>query len=242
MRNRCFLCILFSALSGCGDSITSAQLETEQIYADVDVRAENSQTRVVVILRSGTSLGTPIQLIDGDSLSVSAYSQNKVLSGSSALVDAIYRAEYGQNVGDEIIRVSLTRETKSSAPDSWGRLPQVVNVSAPLANEVIPRGDGILVQWEEGNGGSMTLDVTSECMTIEGERVTQSISQALDDDGEHRFDTQALNLPENLDVSENCQLAAVLTRTIKGSLDENYAAGGTFVARQVKSIPLSLSL
>jgi len=210
MNTQIYIVIGAALLSGCS-STTSDNVATAGINADIDVFANGSgSTFVDAELEVGDGLGgTSLQLVAGDSLTVTANGIQKTMTEDASI---------------------------KNAPNSNVTLPEGFVVQSPQSNDVFSLADDVPIQWTP-NGTTITpdIDVSLSCTTTSGIVFTASRDVATSGDtGVASLPVASVIPIGTLDTTRLCEGEVRFSRWRRGDLDPAYGEGGDITAEHIE--------
>ena len=226
------LAMLLAATTTACSTKSASDFETSEMNAHMSaVATGDGETRVEVSLHDPSALMTFLQLTAGDELEATVGSQTKQLSELSVLGSVTYRATFDTDAAETEVRVRLTREDATSAPDSSVRLPAPFTLQA-LASESFSRAQPFTVSWSSApNPDPMSLAISGECI--------ESYSADLGT-GSASFTVPAGALVKAVAqeggqaIPDQCAITLTVTRTRQGNVDRAFH-GGSFTAKQIRT-------
>jgi hypothetical protein len=235
------LSILFSALAttvatmcvGC-TTIQSADLKTAGMSADFSVTADGTGSASVGAELHVDTNGTDyVDLSPGDTLVASVAGTSQNMSRSSVLGTVHYSASLaGHDGGNEIFTVAFNRTSDKSAPSSTVTLPGAFSISSPSGSPSASRGHGAdinVVYSPSGTGDAVTYNMTGDCI--------RSQSGTPGGDPGSFFINHALIQPlDNVSATKSCTVTISVQKTRSGQIDPAFGAGGSFVAKQTRTV------
>jgi len=238
MKARFYILMGAVLLGGCS-STTSDNVTTEGINADIDVFANGSgSTFVDAELEVGDGLGgTSLQLVAGDSLTVTANGIQKTMTEDESIIGRFrYEASFDFDDAGTMFTVSFSRNKGKNAPNSNVTLPEGFVVQSPQSNDVFSQADNVPIQWTP-NGTTITpdIDVSLSCTMTGG--IIFTASQDVATSG----DTGVASLPVasvipigTLDTTRLCEGEVHFSRWRRGNLDPAYGEGGDITAEHIE--------
>lgn len=266
MKNAMFISILLLAclLSGCGDTDPSSSIPTDGIYARfvAETRADGTSEVRADFFEEEKTVGPfvyyyeGVYLDGGDTLEVSTHENRLLFTGggdhfAGELVTGI--------AADTQFQFDLQRPEYVDAPDSWGTLPEPMDLVVPEPNQEysIANDDLALVWTTGGTLDDMWVRVEADCLEPnrpEDWYLDESFSVDIPSDpGAYTED-----LSDHFIHADECQrYAATVTlyRARAGTLDPAYKPKdeacedndsedceqkGYVSIRQVRSVPIAL--
>lgn len=223
------------------ETVDSPNVRTDGIYADYIATADGSgRTRLEANLRvGGARSNTFLELIDGDKLMADHDGSVQQMDKRSSVFGAVtYASDFDVDAKDTKFRIGFERQPHDDfeaecrgggAPDSFATLPAPFTLSNPEADRSFSRrADNITVSWDRADDGdSMRVEVHGDCLRDESFEVS-------DDSGQ--FVIAAGRLETVSDEDPTCRATIEVLRLRPGTIDSAFGEGGTFVARQVRTV------
>lgn len=160
-----FVAIAGAALAAC-DSVRSTGHDTSELHAAIEADAlGDGQVNVRVTLRHKEGARTSIELVAPDSLTATAGKTTRALERHTALGAIWYDATFEGDAAGTQVRVSLTRPSSTSAPDSTVTLPAPFEFERPAPDAEVPRSEGVPVKWTvSGDREPILLSARGACI------------------------------------------------------------------------------
>ncbi len=224
-----------AALAGCL-SVDSADVATHGLYADLSVQATgDGQSRVSAELRVGGDLSNVcVDLSGGDRLVASAGLVSRTMARHEDILGRIgYEAVLPTDAEGTEVRVAFERppELGEGAPDSVTTLPAGFAITAPAPGTSHSRASALTVAWQPARPDPMWLEVSGFCIApalLEVPPGAASVTVAASR-------LRALDRPP---PGDSCEVDLVLVRGREGYVDPAYGKGGSFQARQIRSVAI----
>lgn len=235
-------CVAVSALllGGCAD-ISSSDIRTSGICADIDIYNSNNKVKIDTRLTAGCGLGGSYVVLDsGDYLSANYLSHNYTLSQHTEFLSNItsYSASSSSNYSEsEQITVALNRNSDSvSARNSFVNLPQTFSLTQPVNNAVYATGSTINFSWDRPHPSSrVSLNVS--CNHSDGSTSSGSM---------YRTSSATSHQISVLEVYNNffqpggpalisCSGRANVKQSQTGHIDPAYKSGSKITASYIQS-------
>lgn len=223
------LLITSLSVTGCTcESVKSSDLKTSGLYALLEASAPGTgRVEVKATLTLGPGSLTYADLAAGDELTATLGSTARVMSRTSAFGATFYEAGFDGDAADTPLRISLSRMSDTSAPESAVTLPAPLAFVSPGASAVFSRATGLTVSWSgAGQGDPMRLSARGACITP----VDTELSA---DSGTH---TLSPFIAASGAPSDSCDVSIALVRTRLGRVDPAYGKGGVFRATVSRSV------
>lgn len=233
-----FVCIV---LAGCSRT-ESENVSSNGIYAEIELVAnEGGYTDVEVRLRVGGPLSlTQLELSGSDRLLAHANGITKELSMSGHILDLSYKARFDFIDADTEFRVELVRGIDVSAPNSVATLPLGFSLSTP-DGQTYARDQDITVSWDPAfTPDIMHVTYKTTCQPSAGGIYTASQGIGLIDNGQYTINASELITDDPLFAGVDCEINIQVNRKRYGTVDGNYGEGGWFLARQRRSVTVSV--
>lgn len=228
---------LVCLVAGCvqEEDVNSGDLRTSGMYAELTVTNSGDGTNLVVaVLRAGGSGGNTVQLTGGDKLVARSGTQELEMTDRGSSGHHEYTATLtGNTAGQEII-VALDRGGEGDAMASSVLLPAPLDLASPVEDAAFDRTDTLEVQWAPTAPDSMTFDLDGTCI--------RGTSVALPSDtGSYEVPDTALKVRTDSETAGTCRATITLTRTRNGTVDKAFGEGGSFEARQVRTVGIVIN-
>jgi hypothetical protein len=231
-------------LAAC-QSISSSNVTTQGIYADLSATSDGSSTHVEARLKTGGQVSnTYLDLQNGDSLTAYAGSDTSPMSKNTLLGEVWYTSNFMASTTNMLVRVDFERAHDAhtmeclggSAPNSLATVPDAFEISAPTQNASVSRKSGaIQIAWSpSGSTDHMEYSVNGSC-------IEPMLSQLISNDsGTLTIPAGSLKDAPNptMQGSTSCTITVEITRQRAGKIDPAYGEGGTFSAAQVRQIAI----
>jgi hypothetical protein len=224
-----------AALAGC-QSVDSADIATRGLYADLAVEATgDGQSGVSAELRVGGDLSNVcVDLSGGDRLVASAGTASRTMTRHQDLLGRIgYEAILPTDAEGTEVRVAFQRppDLGESAPDSAATLPAGFAITAPAPGTSHSRGAALTVAWQPARPDRMWLEVSGFCIAPELLEVPPGATSVT-------VGASQLRAFDRPPPGDSCDVELVLVRAREGYVDPAYGKGGSFQARQVRSLSI----
>lgn len=222
--------VLAASLLGCAEDVGSENVRTGGLYAKYEALCSgNGTTEVEGQLRVGGKNGTWVQLNNGETLVASTPDDSVTLEHEERGDKHFY---LGNLNGEESvnINVALNRtEEDVDAPDSNVLLPEpfAADFDEFDQDDLIPRGNDIVVIWSNEASGDMNWEISGSCIWTE--------SGSTNDDGALTIKAEDVRV-QDLDIGEDCEVTVTLERINEGDVDSEFGEGGEIVGIQRRAI------
>ncbi|SMF64503.1 hypothetical protein SAMN02745866_04164 [Alteromonadaceae bacterium Bs31] len=225
-------------MAGCGGDVDSEGLETNNIHAVVVIEAMDNQTDINAELRTE---GAIVALSSSDKFTVSAYGETTVLSRyklGDLFTGTRYKASFDNYIAGDLITLSLERENENSAPQSYIRLPETVNIYSPADEISLSAEENFTLLWDIVINTEIEIDANLYCEDSKGSSILSSLTESIDDNGSYTI--KFLEIIEQKDLSNintdvQCHAQVNITRVTRGTMDGAFANGSSITARHSSS-------
>ncbi|MBN1608985.1 MAG: hypothetical protein JW940_20325 [Polyangiaceae bacterium] len=219
--------ITAGAAAGCESIPSSIVVDTDQIYADIQVVGGDDNTEVDVLLREGGEDGNVLPLVPGDRLR--ATKNGKTTNRFTKTVDGSYLGTLKGSEGGAKVTVALDRSEADSADNSTAVLPEAFTLSLDMESDEIVRGNNVHIAWDG------TSDQADEiAWSVEGECI-DAATGTTKDDGEVAIGTQQIQVSDGWRGS-TCEVTITLERVGDGVIDSKFGKGGKVTAYQRRTV------
>lgn len=217
--------------TGC-ESVSSTDVLTSGIYADLSATSDGVQTHTLAVLRTGGATSNTFVNLEGDDiLTVTAQGETQELLESYIGDIFAYAADFDLSAADTEFVFALERSIDDGAPDSRCTLPEPFDATSPVADSALSRGQADLtVSWTPaGQADEIRVIVEGDCLWRHVEDV----------DG----DPGTIVIPADTlaSIDENnpqaCDATVTIQRLRMGALDPAYGEGGTIYGIQAREVP-----
>lgn len=224
--------VLSIAVVGLGcESVKSNDLKTSGLYAELEVDAPGTgKVNVKATLKLGQGSLTYLDLTPTDSLTAAVGATTRAMSRESAFGTTWYQAGFDGDAAGTSVRVSLTRQADTSAPESVVTMPAPFSFRSPVVNAPFPRSGGVTVMWDgSGEADAMKLTARGSCiqpveLQVTGDTGTQVIAPFVVSSGND---------------TSTCSVSITLVRSRLGTVDPAYGKGGVFKATVSRALVIS---
>jgi hypothetical protein len=241
MRNlhqRIWIAPCLVACAAC-QSISSSDVKTQGIYADLTASSDGMTTSVEAHLKTGGSLSnTYLDLQNGDSLTAYAGNDTAPMNRNAVLGDVWYSASFNAGMGGTMVRIDFERSHDAmtmqclggSAPNSIATLPDPFTLTAPTSGATFSRASGsIQVTWSEsGASDPLTYSVSGPCILPLTGQTADTGSLTIAGGQIHPLQQQG--------VASSCAINISLSRSRSGRVDSAFGEGGSFGATQTRQV------
>ncbi len=240
-----------ATLTGC--SVSSADLDTDSMWADIGVSATGSgSSNVSVTLRRGLLSTTFIDLTDDDVLTATNNDTTQEMQALRLLGLVSYSTSFDVDEGGEQFEVTLTRDRDDGAPSSMVTLPDrfaldPLNDPSPDEAGLSRENDAIVVSWiPEGDSGTYSISVSGDCIdTFETSAPADATTVTIEagslvkrqpeepEEGEEGEEAE--------EVPDTCDATINVSRSLTGDLDLAWM-GGLISGSQRRSTSFNTTL
>lgn len=254
----CILLIALTSLASC-DLISedSDDIASEDLFLLAEFTAKgNSSTYIKVNLHKEDMLGQPVELVNGDKLTVTYLGESVVLNKDDNIVEIDYTASIA-NQGQGGTYTLIFDRHDGSQITSTVIMPEPYNINSPSENTVFSQGDKVAVTWSPlvlnkliKVHGHLRCKTYEDDLSTEWDNENETWDTA--DSGEYSLPINKLisNLTfeitlenEHFDYTVPCELDFDMSRTNEANLVGQYVNGSSLTAvqyRQVKKLSLWL--
>lgn len=238
-------------LSGCDLlSEDSDDVTSENIYILAELTAKgNSSTYIKVNLHKNESFGQPLELVNGDKLTVSYLGNSVELTKDNNIVEIDYTASIANQGQGGTYTLTFDRHDGSQIT-STVIMPEPYTINSPSEHTVFKENDNVTVTWSPAvTGNDLSFHGHLRCKTYEDDLSTEWDNEnetwLTSDDGEYLLPLNKLisNLTleitledEHFDNSVPCSLDFDISRTNHGDLAGKYESGSRLIAVQYRQI------
>jgi hypothetical protein len=240
---RAALIIAALSLAAC-ERVESSNVRTDGIYADLDVVAKgDGKSSVSASLRVGGSLSnTYLDLIDGDVLMAHQADDAQEMERRTLLFGQVwYEATFDVDAENTPFRIEFAREPHDdtekqcrggSAPNSFATLPAPFAFDGPEVGKSFSRAnDDLEITWSpNGSSDKMSFQISGSCI--------QSESGDISGDPGRLAIARGRLKPTMNQPPATCAIIVELIRSRSGEVDPAFGEGGTFRARQIRTLDL----
>lgn len=240
MRNRAAF-VLFTAtfttfLAGCFEAVDSTDVTTDSLFANVElVSHDGVATDVSVRLSVGGSMGTDVQLKNGDRILASAQGQTIELAHDSELfgghryVGVLPRGAENVAFSIDYLRGDTSAQAQScgqsSAIGTFAIMPKPFELSPMMSQARL--ATPVTVAWSNAGTGNVELRVSGSC--IQGGLVS------VRDTGVAVLDRAVFEASDAANPSA-CNVQVTARRCASGQASPSFGEGGTVRACQDRSL------
>ncbi len=215
---------------GC-ESIESTSVGTDSIYADFAATSDGSQTHATAVLRVGGATSNTFVNLEGDDiLTVSSGDQSLEMTESYVGDIYVYAADFDLVDADTPFSFSLDRTLDAGAPDSACTLPQPLELTSPVADDVYSRTtDDLTVTW--------TPDAEQDLVRIivQGDCIWRQEIDVEGDPGTYVITAGSIDPIDDNDP-QACDATVTIQRRRSGDLDAGFGQGGTIFGIQERTV------
>jgi hypothetical protein len=227
-----FSLLACTALAGCL-SVESSSITTQGMHADLTVEADGTgQSLASAELTVGGDLSNVyVDLVGGDQLVASEGQVSRIMTRQNDVIGRVwYEAVLPTDAEGTEFHIALERPPGSgvSAPDSVVVLPAGFDITAPAPGTSQSRGAALTVTWQPGRADSMTIEVSGFCIAPALFGVPPNATS-------YTIGASQLRALDGQPPS-SCDIGIVIVRSRAGSVDPAFGEGGSFEARQVRSV------
>ncbi len=221
--------LLAATVLGACEDVTSEDILTSGIYADLSVEASDHGTSTVraVLKVGGASSNTYVQLTGEDELVATVGDESQPMVEQTLGDYHEYVAGFATANGGDVFKVSLNRSIDEGAPNSTMTLPDPFDID-PVTGP-LQRSSDITITWSPANStDNMRITAAGSCvLTYE-----RDISG---DPGTVTIEAGSL-IPLDDAAQESCEVTYQIDRWRAGTLDPGYGEGGKAIAHQIRTI------
>jgi hypothetical protein len=213
--------------AGCEYIPSSIVIDTDKLYADIQVVGEEKTTEVRVLLQQDGEDGPVVPLVAGDSLR--ATKSGKSTNDFTKALDGSYRATLkGSESGAKVI-VALERSEAESADKSSAVLPEAFELALAMDSDEVARGNNVHIAWDG------TSDKDDEiAWSVKGDCI-DAANNTTKDDGEVAIGTQQIQVADGWKGS-TCEVTITLERAADGVIDPAFGRGGKVSVYQRRTV------
>jgi hypothetical protein len=229
-------------LAGCG-STSSENVKSKGIHARINVKGDNSSTKVDVTLTVGSANGTVVVLGGSDSLKATAKGVTQTLTKTQGLFgDTGYSTTFNFNVPGTEVVVALDRPDDTSCPNSHISMPDPFTMTSPASLQVFTSQSTLPLTWTPAGPSSGTVDLkfATRCTNADNNAVNFSRTLTTADSGTTSVPVATILPTESYNKAIPCSSDIEITRTADGTLDPNYGEGGAITGSQTRTVTIFL--
>ncbi len=218
-------------LAAC-EPLTSTEVGNDELYVEVLVTTEGTQTQIDAKLQRGQGLGwTPVTVADDEALVALIGETEAELEavdlglGNLAYTTLVDVASGGLDAG-----VRFDRVDEDSITGTVVAVPPDFEVTSPIVGSVLSAEAVLVVTWAPAwTEGDVAVTISGEC--IPGWEMPASA------------DAGYAEIPAEALVAEDASCAAALSviRTAAGTLPEAWGAGGSVAAQNGRIVALAVA-
>ncbi len=219
--------ITVGAAAGCENIPSSIVVDTDKLYADIQVVGGDEDTDVGVLLRQDGEDGPIQDLVPGDSLK--ATKSGKTTTRFTKAPDGWYHGTLKGSESGAKVTVAFEREEADSADNSRAVLPEAFTLTLDMDSEEIARGNNVHIAWDAPSEerADITWAVQGSCI--------EAATDTTRDDGEVAIGTQQIQVSDGSKGS-TCDVTITLERIADGIIDPKFGKGGKVVAYQRRTV------
>jgi len=219
--------ITAGAAVGCEDIPSSIVVDTDDIYADIQVVGGDKSTDVGVLLREDGETGLVLRLVPGDALK--ATKSGTTTAEFIRHEDGRYHGTLKGSESGAKVTVAFERKEADSANKSTAKLPEAFSLKLDMESNKIARGNNVHIAWDAPSeeGDDITWSVEGSCV--------DAATGATKDDGEVAIGTRQIQVSDGWKGS-TCEVTITLERVADGVLDSRFGRGGSVEAYQRRSV------
>jgi hypothetical protein len=216
---------------GC-DNVESSEVPTSKVRASIVVDAHDSGRAIVTVALTTDNEAlleeTYLDLAPGDRLWAEVDGAVQSMSEIYVLGLINYRAEFDIDDATPTVNVAFERDIEVSAMDSYVAVPArfVLDPVSPDST----RSGGFPVSW-----GPIDPDTTRTTIDVSGPCIDNYSVRVDGDPGDAFIPPFAVRTREEMPSDSVCDIDIQVTRSITGTVDDNYGRGGTAFARTVQT-------
>ncbi len=238
-------------LSGCDLlSEDSDDIISEDIYILAEFTAKGSlSTYIKVNLHKKDSFGQPLELVNGDKLTVTFLGNSVELSKDDNFIEIDYTASIANQGQSGMYTLTFDRHDGSQIT-STVIMPEPYTINSPNENTVFHENDNVVVTWSPAVvNNEVSFHGHLRCKTYEDDLSTEWDNEnetwQTSDDGEYSLPLNKLisNLTleitiedEHFDYTTPCTLDFDISRANQGDLLGQYVSGSRLTAVQYRQI------
>ena len=219
--------ITAGAAVGCENIPSSIVLDTDDIYADIQVVGGDESTDVGVLLREDGETGPVLDLVPGDTLKATKTGKTTVEFVKHE--DGRYHGTLKGSESGAEVTVAFEREEARNANHSTAELPEAFSLKLDMESDEVARGNNVHIAWDAPSeeGEDITWSVQGSCI--------DAATGTTKDDGEVAIGTRQIQVSDGWKGS-TCEVTIMLERAADGVLDKEFGRGGKVVAYQRRSV------
>lgn len=219
--------IAASSVAGCEEDIPGSNVvDTDEIYAEIEIVGREDRTEVGVLLRQDGPEGLALSLVPGDAL-VASKGGKKTKTFTKDAEGRYHGALNGSETGAEVV-VGFERDEADSALASKGVLPEAFSLNLDMESTELARGNNVPVAWDPGPAATeITWRVNGSCI--------QSASGTTRDDGQNAIGTQQIKVGSD-SRGATCDVEISLERVAEGVIDSKFGKGGKVSVAQRRTV------
>ena len=224
-------------LGGCAKS-ESAAIGTSEIVTTYVVQAENGRVICQAIFQVGGSLGTYLELSEGEKVYCGDGERTVELKKTESLFNVVSYAantDLRYEVGRDYTLTFVRKDGQTLV--SSIQLPEEVVITAPIAGRTSHKGELLPVRWIQGNGSSMDVQLLWE--TANGQNSTKL--RSVEDNGRFNFIDEETRVKDNSGQLMAGQVSASVkvTRVVRKGVSPKFRTG-TIAGKQSQTVRFTL--
>lgn len=221
---------MFLLFLGC-DELQSTDVDNAELALTVQVASDGDRTQVDAKIQRGQGLGwTPVHVADEEELVPSISGVDLAFEAVDlGLGDVVYTTAVEVGSGGELVTLRFDRTSDDSIGNTSLTVPPDFTITAPAAGAGVAADTALIVLWDAPwADGTMDLTFTGSC--IPGWEVNDA-----DDVGE-------IDIPAEALAAEGSACGATLTliRTVTGTVNEAWGAGGATSAQNGRTVTVAI--
>ena len=221
---------MFLLFLGC-DELQSTDVDNAELALTVQVASDGDRTQVDAKIQRGQGLGwTPVHVADEEELVPSISGVDLTFEAVDlGLGDVVYTTAVEVGSGGELVTLRFDRTSDDSIGNTSLTVPPDFTITAPAAGAGVAADTALIVLWDAPwADGTMDLTFTGSC--IPGWEVNDA-----DDVGE-------IDIPAEALAAEGSACGATLTliRTVTGTVNEAWGAGGATSAQNGRTVTVAI--
>lgn len=213
-----FVPVCCGVLAAC-DSVQSTGHDTSDLHAEIEAEAlGDGQVNVRVTLRPKAGSRTSLELVAPDVLTTTVGPTTRTLERHSMLGSIWYDATFTGDAPGTTVKVSLSRPTSTSAPESIVTLPAPFEFEGPTPETEFPRSESVPVRW------TVTGEREPLLLSARGACIKPVDVELANDVGAYTFPPFQ---PAVGHKKESCVVVLHALRSREGSVDPAFEASST---------------
>lgn len=215
---------------GC-DELQSTDVVNADLALSVQVASDGAITQIDAKIQRGQGLGwTPVHVAEPETLVPSVSGVDLVFEAIDlGLGDVVYTTTSDTGSGGVPVSIRFDRTADDSIGETSLTVPPDFTITAPAAGAGVAADTALIVLWDAAWADG-TIDLTFSGSCIPGWEVSDA-----DDVGE-------IDIPAEALAAEGSACGATLTliRTVTGSVNEAWGAGGTTSAQNGRTVTVAV--